>query len=462
MVFLRDRYRGDFLGVYGTFLQLSLRHIAEADWSGRIPEYNLKHFRLEINKRLRLDLPFAPARSFQGCGGYTRGAVHPCMYATPRTPASVCALTLPCPAFRARGMRTARTRTHSKRAPIRWGARRRRYTTPWTHYSVQFNENAGWLDEQTKTRPTASVFAEELFMLESLVVRGVYSPKRDLDTWGEGYLILLDNVTIGTGPNIMHITPNKGLAMAVTDVVLHGPIIADPAAHFACKFGAAMATTAAYLALSGALVCATPMLAAGENSVLLVIDNKVVVNETLAKTFTAHTSTDSRAEELQRKLTLLKQKKERERMMQCSADGTCAAPAEEEPPPSHSADASPVRRQRADFHPICFPLVSSAGSDSTEWLVDDDSGDAPVVPAQVIVAAGTIYCRQVDLSITKAVRTNPGRLQARISARQPTVRPSQTGPLFLVPVHASPWHRMPPQKCACACACACACVRVRA
>ena len=45
------RYRGDYLGVYGSFLQLSLRHIAEADWSGRIPEYNLKHFRLEINKR---------------------------------------------------------------------------------------------------------------------------------------------------------------------------------------------------------------------------------------------------------------------------------------------------------------------------------------------------------------------------------------------------------------------------
>ena len=32
------RYRGDYLGVYGSFLQLSLRHIAEADWSGRIPE----------------------------------------------------------------------------------------------------------------------------------------------------------------------------------------------------------------------------------------------------------------------------------------------------------------------------------------------------------------------------------------------------------------------------------------
>ena len=45
------RYRGDYLGVYGSFLQLSLRHIAEADWSGRIPEYSLKHFRLEINKR---------------------------------------------------------------------------------------------------------------------------------------------------------------------------------------------------------------------------------------------------------------------------------------------------------------------------------------------------------------------------------------------------------------------------
>lgn len=310
-----------------------------------------------------------------------------------------------------------------------------RYTTPWTHYSVQLDANAGWLDEQTKTRPTAAVFAEELFMLESLVVRGVYWPKRDLDTWGEGYLILLDNVTIGTGPNIVHITPNKGVAMALTDVVLHGPIIADPAAHFACKFGNAAATTAAYLALSGALVCATPKLLAGENAVLLLIDDKVVVNQTLAKNFTAHASADSRAEELQRKLALLKQKQERARQMQCSADGTCPAAAEDEPatPSAQSTAAGASRRKRAAFEPTCIPIVSSAGSGTTEWLVDDGDGDGPVVPARV-GEAGTIFCRQVDLSITKTARTNPGRLQA--SASLPEASGGRGRPTIARPVWA--------------------------